>query len=248
MRLDAEQPRRVRKHRSRIGFCKPFATEQVEEDLRVAPPHVGIALAFGRLVSEIAPAVDHLLGRAAADAELEPSAGDQVGTARVLHHVERVLVAHVDHGRADLDRAGLGADGREQRKRRSQLPCEMVHAEVGAVGAELLSRDRQLDRLQQRVAGGAGLRLRRGRPVPEGEESDLFHAGNLGMIGIVCETLAEGKMATMRVARKCLLKQAGRLGCSPSPQISQRAKFSALSKPPNALSRQDSLSLAAFAR
>ena len=68
------------------------------------------------------------------------------------------------------------------------------------------------------------------------------------MIGTVCETLAEGKMATMRVARKCLLKQAGRLGCSRSPQISQRVKFSALSKPPNALSRQDSLSLAAFAR
>jgi hypothetical protein len=30
--------------------------------------------------------------------------------------------------------------------------------------------------------------------VPEGEESDFFHAGNLGMIGRICETPVEGKI------------------------------------------------------
>ena len=74
------------------------------------PRHVGVALPLRRRVAEVAPAIDHLLGRAAADAELQPAAGDEVGRARVLRHVERVLVAHVDDRRADLDALGPGAD------------------------------------------------------------------------------------------------------------------------------------------
>jgi tetratricopeptide (TPR) repeat protein len=42
----------------------------------------------------------------------------------VLCHVERVLVAHIDHCRADLDPAGARANCRQQRERRSQLPRE----------------------------------------------------------------------------------------------------------------------------
>ena len=67
------------------------------------------------------------------------------------------------------------ADGREQRERRAELAGEVMHAEVGAVGAELLGGDGQLDRLQQRVRRRAHLRLRRRRPVPERQEPDLFH-------------------------------------------------------------------------
>ena len=48
--------------------------------------------------------------------------------------------------------ACLRADGRQQRKRRGELAGEMMHAEIGAVGAELLRRDREVDRLQQGVA------------------------------------------------------------------------------------------------
>jgi hypothetical protein len=48
-------------------------------------------------------AIDHLLGRAAADAELQAAAGDEIGSARVLRHVQRVLVAHVDDRRAEFD-------------------------------------------------------------------------------------------------------------------------------------------------
>ena len=108
-------------------------------------------LALGRLVAEVAEAVDHLLRRAATDAQLQPAAGDEVGRPGVLRHVERVLVAHVDDGRTDLDALRARADGGEQRERRGELAREVVHAEVGAVGAELLGGDRQVDRLEKGV-------------------------------------------------------------------------------------------------
>ena len=43
----------------------------------MAPPHVGVVLSLGRLVAEITPAVDDLLGRSAADAELKTLACNQ---------------------------------------------------------------------------------------------------------------------------------------------------------------------------
>ena len=129
--------------------------------------HVGVGLALLRRVPEVAPAVDHLFRRPSADAELEPPAGDEVGGARVLRHVQRVLVAHVDDGGSDLDLARARADRREQRERRAELTREVMHAEIRTVRAELLGGDGELDRLEQRVGAGANLRLRRRRPVPE---------------------------------------------------------------------------------
>ena len=67
------------------------------------------------------------------------------------------------------------ADGREERERRAELAGEVVHAEVGAVGTQLLGGHGQLDRLEQRVRRRAHLRLRRRRPVPERQEPDLLH-------------------------------------------------------------------------
>src|SRR5271156_468856 len=99
----------------------------------MAPPHVAASRAIGPLITEIPPPIDHLFGRASADAELQTSAGDEIGGAGVLSHVERVLVAHVDDRRADLDAAGLRADGRQQRKRRSELASEVMDPEIGAV-------------------------------------------------------------------------------------------------------------------
>ena len=104
-----------------------------------------------RLVAEVPPAVDHLLRRAAADPQLEAAAGYEVGRAGVLRHVQRVLVAHVDDRRADLDPAGARADRRQQRERGSQLPREVVHPEISPVGAQLLGGHSQVDRLQQRI-------------------------------------------------------------------------------------------------
>ena len=175
MGFDAQQSRRIGKHRPRVGLGEALATQQVEEHLRMAPAHVGVTLALRRAVAEIAPPVDHLLGRAPADPKLQTSARDKVGGARILDHVERVLVAHVDDRRADLDTAGLGAHGRQQRERRSELAGKVVNAEIGPVRAKRLCRNGQIDGLQKRVRRRARLRLRRGRPVPKREETDLLH-------------------------------------------------------------------------
>src|SRR4029434_7735838 len=79
MRLEAQQAGRVRKHRARIGLGEALAEQQFEEDLSVAPRHLGVGYAPRWHVTEVAEAVDHLLGRAAADAELQTAAGDEVG-------------------------------------------------------------------------------------------------------------------------------------------------------------------------
>ena len=158
-----------------LGFGEALAAQHFEKHFGVAPRHVGVALAFGRRVAEIAPAVDHLLGRAAADAELQAAAGDDVGRAGILRHVERVLVAHVDHRGADLDALGARADGGQQREGRAELAGIVMHAEERAVGAELFGGDRKLDRLQQRIGRGSHFRVRRRCPVAKGEEADFFH-------------------------------------------------------------------------
>ncbi|HEU5205259.1 MAG TPA: LLM class flavin-dependent oxidoreductase, partial [Candidatus Limnocylindrales bacterium] len=90
--LDAQQPRRIGEHRPRVGLGKALALQHLEEDFGVGAGHVGVGLALLRLVAKVAPAVDHLLGRATADAELQAPTGDEVGSAGVLRHVERVLV------------------------------------------------------------------------------------------------------------------------------------------------------------
>ena len=179
MRLEAQEARRIGEHRPRIGLSESLAAEKLEKRLRMTPAHVGVALALVRAVAEMAPAVDHLFGRAAADAELQPAAGDEVGGARVLDHVERVLVAHVDDGGADLDALRPRADRRQEREGRSELAGEMMDAEIGAVRAEVLGGDGEVDRLQERVGARARRRLRRGRPVAERKEADFFHAGHL---------------------------------------------------------------------
>ena len=93
------------------------------------------------------PSVDHLLGRTAADPELQAAAGDEVGGAGILRHVHRIFVTHVDDRGADLDVLRLRAAGREQWERRAELAGEMMNAEIGAVGTEFLDRNRELDRL-----------------------------------------------------------------------------------------------------
>ena len=151
----------------------------------MVPGHVGVGLAFGRRVTEVAPAVDHLLGRAAADAELQASAADDVGRAGVLRHVQRVLVAHVDDRGADLDAPGPRADRGQQRERRAELARIVMDAEECAVRTKLLGGDRKLDRLQQRVGRRPHLRLRRRRPMAEREEADLFHKAILSLPDLI---------------------------------------------------------------
>jgi hypothetical protein len=89
----------------------------------------------------MSPAIDHLLGRPSADAELKTSARDQIGCAGVFGHIQRALVAHVDHRCADLDAAGLRTDGRQQGKRRGKLAGEVMDAKIGSVRAQFLGRN-----------------------------------------------------------------------------------------------------------
>jgi hypothetical protein len=151
VRLDAQEAGRIGKHRLRVRPREALPAQHLEEDLGMAPRHVGISLPLLRRVAEIAPAIDHLLRRAAADAQLQAPAADEVGRAGVLRHVERVLVTHVDDRRSDLDPLGLCADRSEQGKRRAELAGEVMNAKVGAIRAELFSRYSQVDRLQQRI-------------------------------------------------------------------------------------------------
>jgi hypothetical protein len=97
--------------------CRAVAGQGLEEGVGVLAGHVGVRLAFSRFVPEVAESVDDLLGRAAADPQLEATTGDEVGRSGVLDHVQRVLVAHVDDRRPDLDAPGPGADRGQERKR-----------------------------------------------------------------------------------------------------------------------------------
>jgi hypothetical protein len=82
---------------------------------------------------------------------LQPAACNKVRGPRVLDHVQGIFVPHVDDRRADLDAFGPGADGRQQREGRAELTREVMYAEIGPIRAQLLGRDRQVDRLQKCV-------------------------------------------------------------------------------------------------
>jgi hypothetical protein len=82
---------------------------------------------------------------------LQASAGDDVGGASVLCHVQRILIAHIDDRGANLDAPGPGTDSRQQREGRAELAGEVMYAEKSPVRAEFLGSDGELDRLQQGV-------------------------------------------------------------------------------------------------
>ena len=81
------------------------------------PGHGRIVLAFIGAVAKIAPTVDHLLRRTAADSQLQPAASNHIRGPGVFRHVMRILIAHVDDRGADLDLSRFSADRRKQWKR-----------------------------------------------------------------------------------------------------------------------------------
>ncbi len=180
MRLRAEQTGRVREHRRGVWLGEPGAGQRLEEDLGVLAGHVGVGLAVGWRVAEVPEAIDDLLRRAAADPELQTTTRNEVGGTGIFDHVERVLVAHVDDGGPDLDALGASADGRKERERRCELLGKVVDAEVGTVGAQVLGRLGELDRLDERVRARPDLRVGRRRPMSERQEADLLHTPILG--------------------------------------------------------------------
>src|SRR4029453_491676 len=74
VRLEAQQARRVREHRARVGLSEALADQHFEEDLGVTPRHISVGHAFRWNVTEVAPAIDHLLGGAAPESKLEGAA------------------------------------------------------------------------------------------------------------------------------------------------------------------------------
>src|SRR5438552_1493345 len=68
--LESEQARRVGKHGARIGLGKSLALQELEEGFGMPPTEVRIILPRSQLIAEMTPAIDDLLGRTAADAEL----------------------------------------------------------------------------------------------------------------------------------------------------------------------------------
>ena len=62
MRLGAEQTGRVREHRGGVGLGEAGAGQRLEENLGVLAGHVRVGTALGRLVAEVAEAIDDLLG------------------------------------------------------------------------------------------------------------------------------------------------------------------------------------------
>jgi hypothetical protein len=160
----------------RVGVRDRRAADRGQERLGLAPGAVRVGLALGVDVAERLGPAQRDLRRPAADPELEPPAADQVGGRRLLGHVERVLVAHVDDRGADLDPAGAGGDGRQQRERGGQLALEVMHADERSVHADLLGGLGQLDGLEQRVRRRPGLRAGSRLEVAEGQEADFLHA------------------------------------------------------------------------
>ena len=111
--------------------------------------------------------------------ELEPAAGDEVGRTRVLGHVQRVLVAHVDDGGADLDAAWCGrrsrpATGTASASWRAKWWTRKYAPSAPSSSAATASS------IDWRSASDADphLRVRRLRPVPERQEPDVLHASH----------------------------------------------------------------------
>src|SRR4051812_38220983 len=175
MWLEPKQPGWVREHGPRIGLGESFSLQQLEKDFCLTTAQVCVGSSLRRCVAEVTPAFDDLFRRAAADSELETAVADQIGRARVLHHVERILVPHVDDGRSDLDAARPRANGCEKREGGCKLLREVMHAKVGAVSAKLLCRDGQLDRLLQNIARGSRGGVACRSPMTKRKEADFLH-------------------------------------------------------------------------
>ena len=145
--MDCE--RRVSRPAADVGADDAGARDRGAEETCLLACHVGVDR-----VAEGLRTVPGRLGRAAADAELESTAGEQICRRGGLGHVKRVFVAHVDHAGADFDPAGLDADRGEERERRGELAGEVVDTDECSVDPDLLRGDRELHGLVKRVSAG----------------------------------------------------------------------------------------------
>src|ERR1700744_2828131 len=135
----------------RVRLSETLTTQQFEKFFGVPPTHGGIGLAYIRAVAKIAPSINHLLGRTAADSQLQSTDSDEICSPGILRHGVRVFISHVDHCGADLNPSGLCTDRGEQWERRCELPRKVMDAEVGSVHSQALGLHGKDDGLQERI-------------------------------------------------------------------------------------------------
>jgi hypothetical protein len=135
-----------------IGLSEAFAVQQLEKLFGMPPAHIRIILAILRTEAEMTPTFDDLLGRAAADPQLQASAGYEIRRAGVLGHVVRILIPHIDHCCADFDFSRLRPNRSKQRKWGCKLLCEVMNTEVGSVHSHALGLDGKINGLQEHVS------------------------------------------------------------------------------------------------
>ena len=68
-----------------MGLRETLSAQKLEKHLRVAPAHRRVVFTLRRAITEMAPAIDDLLGRAAADPKLQPRAGDEIASTCELY-------------------------------------------------------------------------------------------------------------------------------------------------------------------
>ena len=152
-----------------------LALDGLEEQLELLPRDVRPTRVGRTGVAEGLPAAVRRLGAAAGDAERHPAVGDEIERRGLLCEVQRVLVAHIDHSGAHLDPLRARGDGGQQRHRGGGLLGEVVDAEVGAVHAQLVGADGDVDRVVEHLPGAEAALGRAAAVVTEAEESEGSH-------------------------------------------------------------------------
>jgi len=122
------------------------------KNLCIPAGHVRIVFSFSRALAKIAPSIDYLLGRAAADSQLQAATSDEIRRPGIFRHIVGILIAHIDDRCANFDVPRPRSDGREQRERRRQLSREVVDTKISSVHSEALRLNREVDGLEERVS------------------------------------------------------------------------------------------------
>src|SRR5699024_8181766 len=91
----------------------------------------------------------------------------------------RYVLAHVDHAGAHLDLLRARGDRGQQRHRGGGLLSEVMDPEVGAVDAQLVRADGDVDRVMEHLAGAEAALGGAAAVVAEAEESESTHGPTL---------------------------------------------------------------------
>ena len=146
-----------------------------QEPVELVARDIGAARVVRTGIAKDLIAAHRRFRRAPADAKRQPAIGQNIQRRGLFGQIKRVFIAQVDNAGADLDPLGPGGDGGHQRHRGGLLPGKMVDAKIGAVHAQFLGADTDIDRLSDHVAGSAGLRPVRIRIMAKAQKAESTH-------------------------------------------------------------------------